>query len=48
MLLDQGQPTPEIDLLIASTALVYDLTMITHNVSDFARVPGLKLDDWIR
>jgi tRNA(fMet)-specific endonuclease VapC len=47
LLLDQGQPTPEIDLLIASTALAYDLTMITHNVSDFARIPGLKLDDWI-
>lgn len=35
-LLDSGRPTPEIDLLIASTAIVHDLTLVTHNVQDFA------------
>ena len=31
------------DAIIAATALAYDLTLITNNVSDFKRVEGLKL-----
>ena len=46
-LLDQGRPIPEIDLLIASTALVYDLTLVTHNVRDFTSVPVLRIEDWL-
>ncbi|MGD0464759.1 MAG: type II toxin-antitoxin system VapC family toxin [Tepidisphaeraceae bacterium] len=46
-LLDQGRPTPEIDLLIASTALSYDLTLVTHNVQDFSHLPGLRIEDWL-
>jgi len=45
--LDQGQLTPEMDLLIASTALVHGLTLVTHNAQDFANVPGLTLEDWL-
>jgi predicted nucleic acid-binding protein len=33
------------DAIIAATALVYDLTLITHNLSDFEGIPGLKLLD---
>lgn len=47
-LLDQGRPTPEIDLLIASTALTYDLTLVTHNVQDFAHMPDLRIEDWLK
>jgi predicted nucleic acid-binding protein len=32
--------TPE--AIIASTALVHDLTLITNNIADFKRVEGLK------
>lgn len=46
-LLDQGRPTPEIDLFIATTALTYDLTLVTHNVRDFAHIPGLRIEDWL-
>ena len=46
-LLDQGRPTPEIDLLIACTAIVHDLTLVTHNVQDFAHLPGLRFEDWL-
>jgi len=46
-LLDQGRPTPEIDLIIASTAMVYDLTLVTHNIKDFAHLPGLRIEDWL-
>ena len=34
------------DLLIASIALASALTIVTHNTSEFSRVPGLKLEDW--
>ncbi len=45
--LDQGLFTPEMDLLIAATALVHNLTLVTHNVQDFANVPGLTVEDWL-
>lgn len=34
------------DLLIAATALNKNATLVTHNVSEFSRVPGLKVEDW--
>ncbi len=46
-LLDAGRPVPEMDLLIASTALVHGLTLVTHNASDYAAVPGLTVVDWL-
>lgn len=47
-LLDIGSPAPNMDLLIAATALVHNLTLITHNTSDFSAVPNLVVDDWLR
>jgi tRNA(fMet)-specific endonuclease VapC len=46
-LFDRGVPTAEMDLLIASTALVHGLTLVTHNVADYANVPGLQVVDWL-
>ncbi len=46
-LLDQGRPTPEIDLWIAATAIHHDLTLVTHNSRDFEHIPGLRTVDWI-
>ncbi len=34
------------DLQIASIALVHQLTVVTHNVAEFGRVPGLTVEDW--
>jgi tRNA(fMet)-specific endonuclease VapC len=34
------------DLMLAGQALALDLTLVTHNVREFGRVPGLKLEDW--
>jgi len=34
------------DVMIASIALVHDLTVVSHNTGEFSRVPGLKLEDW--
>jgi len=35
------------DLMLAATALVHDLTLVTHNTADFVNVPGLRLEDWL-
>jgi tRNA(fMet)-specific endonuclease VapC len=36
------------DLMIASVALVHDLTLVTHNVSDFKNIPDLHVVDWLK
>lgn len=42
-----GIEVPTADLLIASVALVFDLTLVTHNTSDFQNIPDLRLADWL-
>lgn len=34
------------DLLIATIALANDLTLVTHNIAEFQRVPNLVVEDW--
>ena len=34
------------DLLIAAHALALDLTLVTNNVREFRRMPGLRLENW--
>ena len=46
-LLRSGISVSSIDLLIASVALIYDLTLVTNNISDFRNVPDLRLEDWL-
>ncbi len=41
-----GTPIGQLDLLIASVALQVGLILVTHNLEEFRRVPGLKLEDW--
>ena len=41
-----GQPIGPNDLLIAAIALSGGLTVVTHNVGEFSRVPGLLIEDW--
>jgi tRNA(fMet)-specific endonuclease VapC len=33
-------------LQIAAIALANDLTLVTHNTREFARIDGLRLVDW--
>ena len=42
----RGTPIGPYDVLIASQALARDLTLVTANVDEFARVEGLKIADW--
>ena len=41
-----GAPVGPYDALIAGQALARNLTLITHNVREFARIPGLRIEDW--
>lgn len=44
----EGQRLAEPDMRIASIALSRDLTLVTGNVRHFTRVPGLKVENWLR
>lgn len=35
------------DLMIAATARAHGLILVTHNLAEFLRVSGLKLEDWV-
>lgn len=35
------------DMMIAAHALALDATLVTHNTREFARVKGLRLEDWV-
>jgi tRNA(fMet)-specific endonuclease VapC len=41
-----GLPIGPNDLMIASIARANQLILVTHNVVEFSRVPGLTVEDW--
>jgi len=43
-----GAPIGGNDLLIASHALALGLTLVTGNEREFARVDGLKIENWLK
>jgi tRNA(fMet)-specific endonuclease VapC len=43
---NRGVPIGAYDLMIAAHALSLGLTLVTNNVREFARVEGLRLDNW--
>ena len=44
----KGKPIGPLDLQIAAHALSENLTLVTNNKSEFARVPELKVENWVR
>ncbi len=42
----QGKKIDQIDLLIGSTAVFHNLTIVTHNTKHFERIPNIKIEDW--
>jgi tRNA(fMet)-specific endonuclease VapC len=43
----RGRPIGERDQIIASIALARRLPVVTHNLSELSRVPGLRCEDWL-
>ena len=42
-----GQPIGPNDLWVAAHALALDVPLITNNLSEFRRVPGLSVETWL-
>jgi tRNA(fMet)-specific endonuclease VapC len=43
----KGIPLDDFDLLIGATAIANNLTLVTRNVSDFQRLKGIIIENWI-
>jgi tRNA(fMet)-specific endonuclease VapC len=43
----QGTPIGPNDMLIAAHALALGLAVVTDNVREFSRVPGLQVENWL-
>lgn len=41
-----GTPIGFYDIMLAGTALARDLILITHNIREYSRVTGLRIEDW--
>jgi len=42
----RGEGIGPMDTLIAATAIAHNATLVTRNLREFKRVPGLQLADW--
>jgi tRNA(fMet)-specific endonuclease VapC len=42
----RGLPIGPHDTEIAAIALANGLTLVSHNLGEFSRVPGLRIEDW--
>jgi tRNA(fMet)-specific endonuclease VapC len=43
-----GKKVDDFDLVIASTAILLNYTLVTNNTRHFRHIPGLNLDDWAK
>jgi len=46
LLAAMGTPIGPHDVLIAGQAMARNLILITHNMGEFGRVAGLRIEDW--
>jgi hypothetical protein len=44
----QGTPIGALDTMIAAHALSQQCTLVTNNTREFARVPGLAIENWVQ
>ena len=47
VLASAGTPIGAYDIMIAAQGISRDLRVVTHNVGEFSRVPGIRLEDWV-
>lgn len=43
-----GTPIGGNDLIIASQAMILELTLVTDNEREFSRIDGLRIENWLR
>ncbi len=43
----KGNPIGSMDLLIAAHAVSLGIRLVTNNVREFKRVPGLRVENWV-
>ena len=43
----QGTPIGDLDSLIAAQALAREMILVTNNLREFERVPGLQVENWV-
>ena len=46
LLEDKGQPIGAMDMMIAAHALAEGAPLVTNNVREFSKIPGLTLENW--
>ena len=44
----QGNPIGPYDVQIAGQAVARSIVLVTHNIGEFSRVPGLMVEDWVK
>jgi tRNA(fMet)-specific endonuclease VapC len=42
-----GATTGPLDMLIAAVALGHEMSVVTNNVREFGRIPGLQVENWL-
>lgn len=42
-----GKMISDFDLLIGTTAISFDIIMVTENVAEFERIEGIRIENWI-
>jgi tRNA(fMet)-specific endonuclease VapC len=47
LLESKGKTIGPLDMLIAAHVLSLDLTIVTNNIKEFARIPNLKCGNWV-
>ena len=45
---NKGVPIGPFDTQIAAQGLARNLTVVTNNIREFSRIPGLKVEDWTK
>ncbi|MDY6857621.1 MAG: type II toxin-antitoxin system VapC family toxin [Thermodesulfobacteriota bacterium] len=43
-----GKPLDDFDLILASTALSFNLILVTNNEKHFEGIDGLKIENWLK
>ena len=46
-LASKGFTVGDFDIMIGATARRFDLTVVTHNIKHFGKMPGVKCVDWV-